>query len=193
MKKHEAAAILLSLLPFIILIPLAMAQDLIPTIRLTGPDKVGEGTPFAVNVEVEDARGIGGWEADIHYDHNTLDYGGTTHGTYIQTPPTVLPLLDETKEGIITTGQFTMRPGSGIVASLTFTGTEPGMRWISISNAKLTTIDATPYPSPITEGILIQIGETPTPTPTITPTSTPTPICLCTYWDGRTTPCSESQ
>lgn len=177
----------------LILVAAAVAQPIPPTVRLVGPSEVGVATPFIVNVQVEDARGVAGWEGDIVWDPTALQLINATEGDYISTPYDASMLLD-IQDGTMAIGQWSVKARTGILGRAEFVGVGEGPTTIDLHNIILVDIEAEVYPGATVVGMNLQIGPTPTPTntatPTPTPTSTPTPVCLCTYWDGSQVECT---
>jgi hypothetical protein len=193
------ARVLVVLLP-LILVGAAMGQVVTPTVSLMGPSEIGIGTPFAVEVQVEDARGVAGWEGDVTWNPEQLELVDVQEGPYIAIPYAPALLLEATP-GAVSVGQWSVKSRSGTLAEFTFTGLTDGVAAIDLTDVVLTDIEARVYPTPEVWGMTLYVGPTVTPTPTVTntptitptptSTSTPTPVCRCIYWDGRETACTE--
>lgn len=147
------------------------------------PLKVSQGDMFTVNITVYPVGAeIMGAQYDLCFDNNMFNAISQTKGTFLsQDGARIMVITNDYDNTLGKTEYSEMRKdidygvtNSGVLATITFNATEPGMSSLSLSNVVL----SDPHGYQIS-GVSVNNGtceieaieQTPTPTPTPTPTS----------------------
>jgi hypothetical protein len=131
--------------------------DGLSTLRLT-PEKrhVWPGETFAVDLAVEDAQDLAGFEAVLHYDPQVLRFDGLALGDFLTSSGNAVEQREaqvDVDGGTVTLGGFSFGEqdspaGSGTLVRLTFTAQGLGASPLTLSDVQLARRCGLAHPSP---------------------------------------------
>jgi hypothetical protein len=144
----------------------APMTDTPATLRLT-PDEIHlqPGDPLTVDLTVEQAQDVAGFEALLHYDPRVLDFQGLTPGGFLaSTGNAVVPREAHPDAGTVTLGSFSFGEhdspdGSGTLVSLAFNIRGPGESSLTLSDVQLVCPCGLPQPTPIVVSGFVTSGQ----------------------------------
>ena len=139
------------------------------------------GTPFTVDVVVDNVVNLGAYEFTLAFDPAILQYASLQYGSFLGSSgrPVSCPILEHDADSVrtvcVTLGaEYPGASGSGVLATITFLPLNTGIAQLSMENVVLTD----PMATVITvgkQGGSVTVGLPPTPTRTPLPTNTYTP------------------
>ena len=105
---------------------------------------VSNGDSFTVEIRVSNAKDLYGFQLDVEYDSNILQYDGIKQGSFLSknVEGTTYPLLPKVSPGLLKyiagtkLGEVSGSNGEGTLEILTFIALNTGTSQINISNAK---------------------------------------------------------
>ena len=147
------------------------------------------GTPFTVDVVVDNVKNLGAFEFTAGYDPSLLQYAGVQQGPFLKSTgrASQCPTIDVSESSVrmvcVTLGPEPAGPnGSGVLATITFlpldTATVPvdiTIEQVLLTDPMAKTIAAGKQNGWVTIGPALEPTSTPTPGPSPTPTDTRTP------------------
>lgn len=135
-------------------------------------DQTTVGPSVSVDVMIEDAINLGGYNIDIRWDEEVLSSVSITNGSFLGStgrtvtcqPPDVDP--DRIRFECITSGPETGPAGVGVLATIVFATVDPGQSEMEVHDAEITRVSGEMVKAATESGSVTVKQPTPTSTPT---------------------------
>jgi hypothetical protein len=155
----------------------------LPLVAVSPQSQTVMSAPVTVDVQIEDARDLGGYTFDVLFDPSVLTFVDATNGPFLgSTGRSVICDAPLTGTGTVTltctTAGLAAGPdGSGLLTTLTFAPIADGTTAVDIGSLVLRDSGGAVLSAetPVGGSVTVALATTATPTPTPTPTETPDP------------------